>query len=481
MKIIVVGAGGVTRDLLRRLGELWDVTVIDPEPELLTRAANVRRIKGLQGDGSSRVVLERAGLGDADTLVAATGDDAVNLEVCRIAKEAGVLRLAAVAALPEHLPQYRELGVPALSPHGLAARQLELNLEPRRISSTAFADGRAEAIEFRIAPDSPVKGAALRDIASETWLVAAVLRDGALIVPHGDTVLQHDDLVTVVGAATDYPLIVRTFTAGEARFPLDFGKRVAVVLESEADLQGPVAEAIALTRNSSASSVVVVHRRPGGLTDETQAAELRSLLEAAETMSDGVELRTRPVDGAPLKALPGVVSSESVGVVVLPAPRPGFLTRVRCVRMLRRAASMRLPVLFSRGSQPYHHIVAPARDTPAGAAAGRAAIDLAFHAKAVVSGVAAVAPTFLAGSDGRDSAVRALALLREEAAVQQVTVRRRLRQGNPVRTIEQVADDANLVVLGQSGRAPSVIKPGVVTHVVGRVPCSVLVVPAEPR
>jgi Trk K+ transport system NAD-binding subunit len=481
MRIIVIGAGGVTRDLLRRLGELWDVTVIDPEPELLTRAAKVRRIKGLQGDGSSRVVLERAGLADADALVAATGDDAVNLEVCRIAKEAGLLRLAAVAALPERLPQYRELGVPALSPHGLAARQLELNLEPRRISSTAFADGRAEAIEFRIAPDSPVRGAALKDIASETWLVAAVLRDGALIVPHGDTVLQQDDLVTVVGAATDYPLIVRTFTAGEARFPLDFGKRVAVVLESEADLRGPVAEAIALTRNSSASSVVLVHRRPEGLTDESQAADLRSLLDAAETMSDGVEVRTRPVDGAPLKALPGVVSSESVGVVVLPAPRPGFLARLRTVRMLRLAASVWRPVLFSRSSQPYHHIVAPARDTPSGAAAGRAAIDLAFHAKAVVSGVAAVAPTFLAGSDGRDGAVRALALLREEAAVQQVTVRRRLRQGNPVRTIEQAADDASLVVLGQSGRAPSIVRPGVVTHVVGRVPCSVLVVPAEPR
>jgi len=138
-------------------------------------------------------------------------------------------------------------------------------------------------------------------------------------------------------------------------------------------------------------------------------------------------------------------------------------------------------VLFSRSSHPYQHIVAPARDSASGAAAGRAAIDLAFHAKAVVSGVAAVPPTFLAGSDGREGAVRALALLREEAAVQQVTVRRRLRQGNPVRTIEQVAEDAGLVVLGTSGRAPSLIRPGVATHVVVRVRCSVLVVPAESR
>jgi len=41
-------------------------------------------------------------------------------------------------------------------------------------------------------------------------------------------VIHTGDLVTVVGATSDFPLIVRTFTAGEARFPLDFGKGVLV-------------------------------------------------------------------------------------------------------------------------------------------------------------------------------------------------------------------------------------------------------------
>ena len=79
---------------------------------------------------------------------------------------------------------------------------------------------------------------------------AAILRDNELIVPHGNTVLRTDDRVTVVGAAADFSLIVRTFTAGAARFPLDFGKRVAVILDSRADLDGPVGEAINLTRNT---------------------------------------------------------------------------------------------------------------------------------------------------------------------------------------------------------------------------------------
>jgi len=77
MKAIVVGAGGVARDLLRRIGELCEITVVDTDGLLLERAATVRPIETVQGDGSSRVVLERAGVDD-DAVVAAARDDDIN-------------------------------------------------------------------------------------------------------------------------------------------------------------------------------------------------------------------------------------------------------------------------------------------------------------------------------------------------------------------------------------------------------------------
>ncbi|NIS37412.1 MAG: Trk system potassium transport protein TrkA, partial [Actinobacteria bacterium] len=49
-------------------------------------------------------------------------------------------------------------------------------------------------------------------------MVAAILRDDRLVVPHGDTTLEPGDRVTVVGAATDYASIVETFTAGLSTF-----------------------------------------------------------------------------------------------------------------------------------------------------------------------------------------------------------------------------------------------------------------------
>jgi trk system potassium uptake protein TrkA len=480
VRAIVVGAQSATRDLLKRLSERWTVTVVDPDASLLERVKAVREVEMVVGDGSSRVTLARARLSEADAVIAASADDEVNLEVCRLAQEAGMVRIAAVAADSEHLDRYRELGVPAFAPDSLIARQLESSLEPRRISSTPFAAGRAEALEFRIADDSPVRGLSLSELSSDTWLVAAVLRGEALIVPHGSTVLQAGDQVTVVGATADFSRIVRTFTAGEARFPLDFGKSVLLALGSRADAAQALNEALEITRNSAADSLIVAHRDQRGVREEGESAEIDMMLGAVASAADGVDVRFSPVAGDPTRRISDVVATESVGVIVVPTLPGSRLGRFRASRLLRRAIGWRRPVLFARGSGPYRRIVAPARDTPSALAAARAAIDLAGDGGGEVIGVAVVPPVFLTGTDGREHALRALAAMREEASVLAVPVRRVVRQGNPVRVIASLAENGQLVVLGTAHHTPTIVTPGIVGHVLQRVESSVLVVPAAP-
>lgn len=471
MRVVVVGGRGSTRELLRRLGERWDATVVDPDEELLQRAANVRDIEAIVGDGSSRVTLGKARVSEADAIVATSGNDDINLEVCRLAIEAGLVRVLAVAADPERQHEYRDLGVPVFSPDSLAARRLEIQLEPRRVSSTAFADGRAEALEVRIAEDSPVRGLTLRELHSESWLVAAVVRGDQFIVPHGSTTLQTGDLVTVVGSAADYSRIVRAFTAGEARFPLDFGKGVMVAVDSVAHADAALGEALALTRHSSADEIIVVHRSGQAGGDD----EMQQLLQRVEDYAEGVDIRLHAVPGDPSKSVLQVIEEESVGTVVVPIAES--LGRWSAVRLLRRSRKWNRPVMFARGTYPYHQIVAPARETPAGLAAARAAIDLAGGSAGSVTAVAVVPPAFVAGSDTRDAAVRALTLMREEASVLDVPVRRLLRQGNPVRLMETSVAEADLLVLGRSERKSSIFTPGIVGHLLQRVDVSVLVVP----
>ncbi|HEX9856014.1 MAG TPA: NAD-binding protein [Acidimicrobiia bacterium] len=478
MRAIVVGAGGTARELLRRLSGIWDLVLVDTDENQIELARAIRDVEVVVGDGSSALVLRKAGLDNADALVAATQDDDINLEAVRIAQESGLLRVVAVAADPERAAEYRELGAEVFSPDSITARQVEVLLEPRRVASTTFAQGKAEAIEFRVSPDSPVAGKRLRELHSETWVVAAVLRDQRLIIPKGGTTLRAGDHVTVVGAAADFATIVKTFTEGESRFPLNFGRKVAVVLDSHADLDGCVAEAISIVRNTSAEALAVVYRDLASEPDVAKVDEIEELLAKLETRSDGVAIELRPAAGSLVDAMVELAGQESVGMIVADAPEGGeWLGRRRVVKTLARYRKAALPILLARGRHPYSSIVVPARRTVAGESAGRAAIDLARTSGATLTGVSVVPPAFVGGGDAIEDARRSAAWLREEAAVQGVPVRRRVRRGNPIRVIEELAASASLIVLTLPDDPTTILFPGIVGHLVRRVRSSVLLVP----
>ena len=86
-------------------------------------------------------------------------------------------------------------------------------------------------------------------------------------------------------------------------------------------------------------------------------------------------------------------------------------------------------------------------------------------------------PAFVVGSDEREHAMRALGRMREEAAVLDVTVRREVQRGNPVRLITAAANAGHLLVVGMPHRRPTLLTLGIVPHLLARVEVSVLVVP----
>jgi Trk K+ transport system NAD-binding subunit len=479
VRVIVVGAGGTGRELLRRLGSAWEVVVVDTDAERLAQAELIREVEVIEGDGSSSVVLSRAGIDDAAALVAATPDDDANLEAIRIAQDKGLLRVVAVASDPDRIDEYRAASVPVFSPNGLAARSVELALEPRRVASSAFAGGKAEAIEFEIAPDASVAGRRLRDIHSATWVIAAVLRGGELIVPHGETALEVGDRVTVVGAASDYSAIVDTFTAGVSTFPLRFGRKVAVGVDDRAGVDNLIAHGAALVRDSRADTLTVVY---ASTDDGGDVAGDEEFEEAVTAAADGIDVEFRPTAGSISGTLATIAGEESVGVIVTAGVDPDVrYRRFKVARLLDTFAAARVPILLAGPTASHSEVLVPARRTESGDAAARAAIDLAHNMGVPLSGIAAVAPAFVATrTDTLEEAMKAMAWLREEAAVHGVVVHRKVRQGNPVRVIAGLASPSSLLIMGAPEPPVRGLTLGISGLVAARVPCSVLLVPTGP-
>jgi Trk K+ transport system NAD-binding subunit len=472
MRAILVGAGGIGRAVLERLGGHWEVTAIDVDAHRLAALAATHPIRSIHGDGSSRVTLERAGLAEADAVIVALRDDDVALEVSRLARAAEVPRVVAMVVAAARVAEFNHLGVTAVAPDRLAARQVELTLEPRRVASAAFADGRAEAIEFRLAPDSTLVGRPLAELGLKGWLVAAVLRDGEVIVPHGGTTLAAGDRVTVVGPATNHAAMVRVFTEGKARFPLGYGRRVGVVLRSEED--SVIAEAMAFRRLTAADALVVIHPRRSSL-DATAARQLDERLEVLRAGDPGIEFAEGRGEQVGLSDLLARREAEQLGCLVVRSPR----SLRSAVAVLGRLVRTGVPSLLSAGVNRYEQLVIPARDSQGAWEAAWVALDLAAHNGLPVEALGASSPRFLVTDDDERAVRDAVTRLRDEGSVRAVEVVGRVVRSNPVRLFRQVPP-AGLLVLSHKGAAGSIFRPAFTAAVAAGLAGSMLVVPPDP-
>lgn len=203
MRVLLVGSGRQAYFLARRFLDLrHHVTLVVAEPDDAQRLA--RALDGVTvvlGDGARPDVLDDAGALQADALVAATTEDDRNLVACQIARRVfSVRRTIAVVKDPENEEVFRRLGVDATVSVtdllvGMVARETVSN-DIRRLE--AFVGGRILVTDLCLPADAPAVGSTLSEIGATHGLVAAVLREGRVFVPRGETRLEAGDQLVVI-------------------------------------------------------------------------------------------------------------------------------------------------------------------------------------------------------------------------------------------------------------------------------------------
>ena len=87
MKIIIAGNGKVGDTLARQLAvEGYDITIIDRDKEALNNCVEHNDVMTVEGNCASQKILRIAGAASANLLIAATGNDEVNLLCCMMAR-----------------------------------------------------------------------------------------------------------------------------------------------------------------------------------------------------------------------------------------------------------------------------------------------------------------------------------------------------------------------------------------------------------
>lgn len=250
MRIVIIGAGTTGRNLAGILtGMKHDLVLVDRDADKLAEIEAEFDILTVLGDGAQPAVLEKAGIAGSDMLLAVTGRDETNILACIYAKAAKVPRKVARVLHTGDAGKQRwnleQLGVDLLvSQNDESARDFfDILAHPGALETLTLLDTRMLAIGARVAPDSDLTGVALSSLGEAFALLSnirfiALLRQGKLVIPRGDTVFREGDEVYVVlppENADDFldwvcpsrPVINRTILAGGG----DLGLSLARLLE----------------------------------------------------------------------------------------------------------------------------------------------------------------------------------------------------------------------------------------------------------
>ena len=216
MRTLIVGAGRVGLSLAERLEQDGEnVLLIDEDPAAV-ETARKRGFRTVEGDGTDAEVLERAGIDEAKTVVAATPDDDVNMLTCQLAQTSfDVPTVASRVNQPTNVDAFQSLGVRAIDLSMATAWSLENVLERPSMAAWMNELGRTGDVQEITVTAEDLVNRTIAEVNAEIpdGCIVGLLthEDGKTEVPTGDHELREGDRVTFLGQTDAVERAVKRF------------------------------------------------------------------------------------------------------------------------------------------------------------------------------------------------------------------------------------------------------------------------------
>ncbi|HUY99892.1 MAG TPA: NAD-binding protein [Thermomicrobiaceae bacterium] len=203
MYIIVVGGGKVGYYLTKTLvTEGYEVFLIEKNPAKCHVYAERFGAVVMQGDGADASILQAAGAARADVVIAVTGDDEDNLVISQMAKvKFHVSRTIARVNNPKNEELFRRLGIDVtVSQTNVILSIIEQQIPERTfVHLLALRHADLAIVEAKVSRSSPV----VSETVGSTHFppdvnLTAIMRNGDLIIPTGQTVIRAGDEIIAV-------------------------------------------------------------------------------------------------------------------------------------------------------------------------------------------------------------------------------------------------------------------------------------------
>jgi len=207
--ILIVGGGHIAYHIARQIIPLgMKVKIIDNNQarceelcELLPKADIVH------GDGTDQTLLLSEGMDGTDSFIALTGSDEANLLISMFAKSHHINKVITKINRTNYMELMQQLGIDSI----ISQQFITSNTIARYVRSMQnkndtsvktlykIINDKAEALEFVASEDTRHLGEPLHQLSLKTnLLIAALVREGKVIIPDGNDSIMRDDTVIVI-------------------------------------------------------------------------------------------------------------------------------------------------------------------------------------------------------------------------------------------------------------------------------------------
>ena len=212
MKIAIVGAGKLGTAIAEALiGGGHEITLLDSSEERSQSISQNLDVFTITADAKQTDVLRDMRISEYDVLISTTDNDEKNILVCAFAKKLGCRVTIARVRAPEHVEQLDfikdSMGIDfIINPDKACADEIfKFVTQQYSISGGKLSKDGVGVLEFRAEKMPEIVNRQIRDAKDHMagLLIAAISREGKVLIPNGSSVIHSDDVIYTIGLQAD--------------------------------------------------------------------------------------------------------------------------------------------------------------------------------------------------------------------------------------------------------------------------------------
>ena len=212
MRIAIVGAGKLGLKVINALvGGDHAITVFDTNEAVLNKISNQYDVMTVAGNAKQISLLKEHGIESFDFLIACTDNDEQNIVIASFAKKLGCSKVLARVRDPEHMNQM-DFIMETMNIDHIVNPDLSITkeiykylVEKYTLTNGIFSSGKVSLVQFKVNRYKKLIGLSMIEVSKvlTNMLVVAISRNGKIIIPHGQTVIDANDTIYMIGEKSE--------------------------------------------------------------------------------------------------------------------------------------------------------------------------------------------------------------------------------------------------------------------------------------